>query len=80
MDSNRSQTGFGLCGVEFMRQTLTDKSGKTLGFIQAISPYRVVLQNASGKNLGFYDPKLKQTFTASGRMVGHGNLLASLLN
>jgi hypothetical protein len=62
-----------------MRETLKDGSGKTLGFIQEVSPYRVVLQDASGKTLGYFNPHLDLTFTASGRMVGHGNLLASLL-
>ena len=62
-----------------MRQTLTDSSGKVLGYTQEVSPYRVVLQDASGKTLGFYNPHLDQTFTASGRMIAHGNLLASLL-
>jgi hypothetical protein len=62
-----------------MKTKLTDSSGKTLGYIQDVSPYRVVLQDASGKTLGFYNPHLDQTFTATGRMIGHGNLLASLL-
>ena len=79
MDSNGSQTGFGLCGVRFMKTTLKDSSGKTLGYIQEVSPYRHELHDAQGKTLGFYNPHLDQTFTASGRMIAHGNLLASLL-
>jgi hypothetical protein len=62
-----------------MKQTLTDRSGKTLGYIQEVSPYRIELRDASGRTLGFYNPQLDQSFTASGRMIGHGNLLASLL-
>jgi hypothetical protein len=62
-----------------MKTTLTDSSGKTLGYVQEVSPYRHKLRDASGKTLGFYNPHLDQTFTTSGRMVGHGNLLAFLL-
>jgi hypothetical protein len=62
-----------------MKKIMTDKGGKILGYTQAVSPYRHELHNAGGKTLGFFNPHLDQTFTASGRMVGHGNLLASLL-
>jgi hypothetical protein len=62
-----------------MRKTLRDGSGNTIGYVQEVSPYRHELHAANGKLLGYYNPHLDQTFTASGRMVGHGNLLASLL-
>jgi hypothetical protein len=62
-----------------MRTTLRDGSGNTLGYVQEVSPCRHELHATSGKLLGYYNPQLDQTFTASGRMVGHGNLLASLL-
>jgi hypothetical protein len=62
-----------------MRTTLRDGSGNTLGYIQEVSPYRHELHATSGKLLGYYNPHLDQTLSASGRMVGHGNLLASLV-
>lgn len=62
-----------------MKTKLTDSSGRTLGYIQEISPYRHELHAANGKQLGYYNPHLDQTFTATGRMIGHGNLLAVLL-
>ena len=75
----RRSNGFSIvCGLRFMKTKLTDSSGKTRGYLEAVSRYRVVLQDASGKTLGFFNPHLDQTFKASGRMVGKGNLLASL--
>jgi hypothetical protein len=62
-----------------MRTTLRDSSGKTLGYFQEVFPHRHELHDAGGKTLGFYNPHTDQTFTASGRLVGKGNLLASLL-
>lgn len=79
MDGNRRETGSGVCGVTYVKTTLTDNRGKTLGYIQEVSPYRHELRDASGKTLGFYNPHLDQTFTASGCMLGHGNLMSSLI-
>jgi len=62
-----------------MKTKLTDSGGKTLGYIQEVSPYRHELHAANGRTLGYYNPHLDQTFAVSGRMVGHGNMLASLL-
>ena len=76
---NDGQAGLGLCGIEFMKTTLRDSGGKILGYIQEVFPYRHELHNAGGKTLGFYNPHTDRTFTASGRLVGKGNLLASLL-
>jgi len=56
-----------------------DPSGKTLAYIHRVSDYRVEIRDTSGKTLGYYNPHLDQTFGCSGRMIGHGNLLATLL-
>jgi HipA-like protein len=50
------------------------------GYVQEVSPSRHELHAANGKLLGYYNPHLDQTFTVSGRVLGHGNLLASMLN
>ena len=58
------------------QQELRDKSGKLLGKIETTGK-RQTLRSASGKLLGTFDGL--QTRDASGRLVGNGNLLATLL-
>ena len=58
------------------QQELRDKSGRLLGKIE-ISGQRQTLRDAQGKLLGSFDGA--QTRDAQGRLVGNGNLLASLL-
>lgn len=61
-----------------MTQVLKDKTGRKLGEIREQSG-RSVLFDHTGRKLGEYDPKTDTTKDASGRRVGEGNLLASLL-
>ena len=58
---------------------LRDKSGHLLGKIKSLSNGRLELRDASGRLLGHYDPKTDQTRDHTGKLVGKGNLLASLL-
>jgi len=59
-------------------QELRDKSGKLLGKIKEVSG-KLEIRNTSGKLLGKYDPKSDQTHDASGKLVGKGNFLSTLL-
>jgi len=57
---------------------LKDAHGKKLGTIK--QEYgKDVLRNAWGKKLGVYDAQSNTTKDASGRKVGTGNILTSLL-
>ena len=58
------------------QQELRDKSGKLLGKIET-NGQRQTLRDGCGRLLGTYDGV--QTRDAQGRLVGNGNLLASLL-
>lgn len=58
------------------QQELRDKSGRLLGKIEA-NGQRQTLRDAGGKLLGTFDGM--QTRDAQGRLIGNGNLLASLL-
>ena len=40
---------------------------------------RQEIHSASGSFLGVYDPAINETRTASGSLVGRGNLLATLI-
>lgn len=59
-----------------MFQELRDKNHKLLGRIE-ISGNRQTLTSTSGKLLGTFDGTY--TRDASGRLIGKGNLLATLL-
>ena len=59
-----------------MVQELRDKNHKLLGRIE-INATNQTLRNASGKLLGTFDGT--NTRDAQGRLVGKGNLLATLL-
>lgn len=58
--------------------TLKDASGKKTGEIKAQGD-KQVLYDAHGHRKGYYIQSTDVTYDGSGRRVGSGNLLASLL-
>lgn len=61
------------------KQDLRDKNNQLLGTIKTLSSGKLELRNASNRLLGTYDPKPNETRDAQSRLVGKGNLLATLL-
>jgi hypothetical protein len=61
-----------------MNTDLKDPRGKLIGKIRD-TRYRLEIRNPNGKLLGWYDPKSNVTKTSTGKLVGKGNLLTSLL-
>lgn len=62
-----------------MRQALNDHTGRVLGYIDSDAQGNLRLTAATGRLLGTYRPSINQTYDATGRMVGTGNLLSMLL-
>jgi hypothetical protein len=60
-------------------QDLKDRSGRLIGKIDIKSDGKQELRDSSGRLKGNYDPKTNQTKDSSGRLVGTGNLLTTLL-
>jgi hypothetical protein len=60
-------------------QTLKDSSHRTIGYVATQPDGRQILEDARHTRLGYYDPKRNTTEDASHRIVGQGNLLATLL-
>ena len=60
-------------------QDLRDSSGRLIGKIEINSDGKQELRDSSGCLKGNYDPKSNQTRDTSGRLVGTGNLLTTLL-
>lgn len=60
------------------RQELRDSSQRLIGYLQDIGDY-VEIRNNSAKLLGKYYPNVNETRDSSGRLVGKGNLLTTLL-
>ena len=60
-------------------QQLKDKSGKLIGTIKTQVGGKQEIRDASGRIKGTFDPKSNVTKDNSGRLVGTGNLLATLL-
>lgn len=59
-------------------QELRDRSGRLLGKIRP-SGSKFEIRDASGMIRGTYDPNRDETRDSSGRLVGKGNLLATLI-
>ena len=59
-------------------QVLKDKAGRTIGRISEVSG-KFVIKDSAGRKKGEYDPKTNVTKDSSGRKVGTGNLLTTLL-
>lgn len=60
-------------------QELRDRSGKLIGKIKTTSSGKLEGRDATGKLKGSYDPKTDQTRDHTGRLIGKGNLLSSLI-
>lgn len=60
-------------------QDLRDKGGKLLGRIKTLSTGKLEARDAGGRLKGTYDPKSGQTRDPGGRLVGKGNMLATLI-
>ncbi len=60
-------------------QILRDKMNRKLGAIKTDSRGVQTLYDAMNRKKGVYDPKTNATKDAMNRMIGKGNLLATLL-
>ena len=60
-------------------QILRDKMNRKLGVIKTDSRGIQTLYDAMNRKKGVYDPKANATKDAMNRMIGKGNLLATLL-
>jgi len=58
---------------------LRDSTAKVLGSIETTAGGVQELRDSSRRLLGTYDPRTNQTYDVSRRLIGTGNLLASLL-
>jgi hypothetical protein len=61
-------------------QPLKNKRGCTIGWITTERDGTLWLKTVSGVTKGIYDPKLNQTKTFAGKVLGKGNLLDTLLS
>ena len=60
-------------------QQVKDKSGKVLGVIRETSSGSELRNVNTNALVGTYDKRTNETRSISGRIVGKGNLLASLM-
>jgi len=60
------------------REAIKDWQGKILGWVEW-SGNKKWLSDFSGRRLGFYDKSLNKTCDFSGRQVGSGDILMTLL-
>lgn len=61
-----------------MDQVLRDKKGVKIGVIKEEGHYLVIRDN-KGVKKGYYDPKTNITRDRTGKKVGTGNLLTTLI-
>lgn len=59
---------------------LRDRNGNIIGMTRDVANGRTQLLDKHGRQIGFYDAERDETRTASGGLVGPGNLLMTLLN
>ncbi len=58
---------------------IRNKASKEIGYIRTDSKGKQTAYNNRNEMVGCFDPKLNYTKNNIGRVVGHGNLLASLI-
>ncbi|MCL2462289.1 MAG: hypothetical protein FWF44_06445 [Defluviitaleaceae bacterium] len=59
-------------------QVLKDKTGRKIGEISEFGG-KFIIKDATGRKKGEYDPKTNTTKDSTGRKVGTGNMLTTLL-
>jgi len=63
-----------------MQTPLKDASGKTIGYLVDVSPYRKEVRLPSGAVAGWFNPTTGKTFDRSGGVVSNsGDMRASLI-
>lgn len=62
------------------RQTLKDVHFKVIGYIDTDNSGKQTGKDAHFHTVGYYDPRNDRTTDAHFRVVGHGNILASLIH
>ena len=60
-------------------QDLRTASGQLIGRVVNLSSGKQEIRSPSGQLKGTYDPRTNETRDPSGRLVGKGNLMSSLL-
>lgn len=58
---------------------IRNKASKELGYIRTDSKGKQTAYNIKNERIGCFDPKLNCTKNVNGRVIGHGNWLASLI-
>jgi hypothetical protein len=61
------------------RQTLKDARFRTIGYIDTATDGKQTGKDAHFHTVGYYDPGTNSTRDARFHVIGHGNLLASLI-
>jgi hypothetical protein len=61
------------------RQTLTDARHHIIDYINTASDGKQTGKDARFHTVGYFDPRTDTTRDAQHHLVGHGNLLASLI-
>ena len=61
------------------QQILKDKNFRIIGYIDTDSSGKQTIKDPNFRIKGYYDPKANQTKDLNFRIVGSGNLLATLL-
>ena len=66
-----------------MQTLLKDHSGRTIGFLRDVSPYRREVLSRSAQVAGWFNPKFGPngaTFDTGGVKIGEGDLRAALVD
>jgi hypothetical protein len=61
------------------QQTLKDRNNNTIGYIQTDSKGKQTIKDKNLVVKGYYDPETNVTKDKNHRVIGRGNLLATLL-
>ncbi len=61
------------------QQTLKDRNNNTIGYIQTDSKGKQTIKDKNLVVKGYYDPETNVTKDRNHRVIGRGNLLATLL-
>lgn len=58
---------------------IKNKASKELGYIKTNNNGKQTAYSIKNEKLGYFDPVLNHTKNHNGRIIGHGNLLMSLI-
>jgi hypothetical protein len=68
-----------MLGTKLKRETVKDRDGRTIGYIETCSDGRTKATDRDSRTLGYFDPRRNVTTDRDNRILARANVLSGLV-